>query len=391
MPPMHLTSTYRKPNFLGPATPLLSAGISGSLGWRSHKRPERSQCASAACCLRRHARAPHLSVSVTYVFHREVPIGVARVVDAASGCPLKRRVLPPPRLLPASCAQRLAARPGAGLPLLGPGCLLKGIPHPHPSSDIRPLHRPTPGWTPSPVLRTSDHQRPYSGRCDSVWYNTRQHKWLFPPSLQHPCYEPAQPSTHPPTPTTLPSHCYPLTTTPSPLNVPFVPPLLHLLGAQCPILLASRARPSFTSTVLLSWVMSRRPLSKLLFMTMPTTRLPSPLLVGFFFPPPSLADFPASPTSSILHNATVFYPPPAGPSMKLDTARVHLQRPHALRRASSFGHISTVSTVSSSPERIEGCVDLLRSVNPSVRVAKASNEWQVSAVLAAPKRPKGCD
>lgn len=97
-----------------------------------------------------------------------------------------------------------------------------------------------------------------------------------------------------------------------------------------------------------------------------------------------IVDSPASPTSTGLHPATMFCPPQPEPTMKLDTrctSLVRLERPYILRRCSSDGQVSTASTLSLSPDKAEGCVDLLRAVQPSGRYAKPRSEWQVSLPL----------
>jgi len=67
--------------------------------------------------------------------------------------------------------------------------------------------------------------------------------------------------------------------------------------------------------------------------------------------------------------------------MKLDpvyTSRLD-QRPAPVRRISE-DQSSAASTLSISPERAEACLDLLRSVQPSGKVAKPRSEWQVSII-----------
>lgn len=68
-------------------------------------------------------------------------------------------------------------------------------------------------------------------------------------------------------------------------------------------------------------------------------------------------------------------PPRSEPTSKVDLNAARLERPVPLRRSSDE---SGVSCSSANSESIECCVDLLRSVQPSLPIAKPKSEWQVS-------------
>lgn len=90
-----------------------------------------------------------------------------------------------------------------------------------------------------------------------------------------------------------------------------------------------------------------------------------------------LLTFAASPTSSI-HSSTAFLPPRSEPTSQVDLHAAQLDRPAPLRRSSDE---SGISTTSANSDNMECCVDLLRSVQPSLPVAKPKSEWQVSLGL----------